>query len=83
VAALLWLVLALSLGAILLLTWLIKHGEASKVSSLFYLVPRSRPSRRGCCSANPWGGSRSAGIALVALGVWLVDEAESLVGELA
>lgn len=35
VAALLWLVLALSIGAILLLTYLIKHGEASKVSSLF------------------------------------------------
>jgi hypothetical protein len=32
-------VLALSLGVILLLTWLIKHGEASKVISLFYLIP--------------------------------------------
>lgn len=34
-----WLVLVLSLGAISLLYLLIRHGEASRVASLFYLVP--------------------------------------------
>ncbi|MCA0974673.1 DMT family transporter [Halomonas denitrificans] len=34
-----WLVLVLSIAAILLLMLLIKRGEASRVASLFYLVP--------------------------------------------
>ena len=34
-----WLVLVLSIAAILLLMALIKKGEASRVASLFYLVP--------------------------------------------
>lgn len=37
--ALTWLVLVLSVGTSLLLLWLIKHGEAGKIGSLFYLVP--------------------------------------------
>lgn len=37
--ALVWLVLVLSLGAISLLNLLIRHGAASRVASLFYLVP--------------------------------------------
>ena len=37
--ALAWLILALSLGAITLLNILIRRGEASRVASLFYLVP--------------------------------------------
>lgn len=37
--ALAWLVLVLSIGAVLLLMWLIRHGEAGKIASLFYLVP--------------------------------------------
>ncbi len=39
VAALAWLVVVLSLGAVLLLLFLLKRGTASGVSSLFYLVP--------------------------------------------
>jgi drug/metabolite transporter (DMT)-like permease len=39
VAALLWLSLGLSVGAIFLLFYLIRHGEAARVASLFYLVP--------------------------------------------
>lgn len=34
-----WLIFALSVGAVLVLLTLLKHGSASKVSSLFYLVP--------------------------------------------
>ncbi len=72
VAALLWLVFALSLGAMLLLTWLIKHGEASKVSSLFYLVPPVTAVMAWLLFDEPLGWLKVAGIALVALGVWLV-----------
>ncbi len=37
--ALAWLVVVLSLGAVLLLMWLIQRGNAGQVASLFYLVP--------------------------------------------
>jgi drug/metabolite transporter (DMT)-like permease len=37
--ALAWLVLVLSIGAISLLNWLIRHGSAVNVASLFYLTP--------------------------------------------
>jgi drug/metabolite transporter (DMT)-like permease len=72
VAALLWLVLALSIGAILLLSHLIKHGEASKVSSLFYLVPPATAIEAWLLFGEPLGLLKIAGIALVALGVYLV-----------
>jgi drug/metabolite transporter (DMT)-like permease len=39
VFALAWLVLVLSVGAILLLMLMIREGEVAKVASLFYLVP--------------------------------------------
>jgi drug/metabolite transporter (DMT)-like permease len=39
VAAMVWLVLGLSIGAILLLMLLLRRGTASSVSSLLYLVP--------------------------------------------
>jgi drug/metabolite transporter (DMT)-like permease len=39
--ALSWLVLVLSLGAVSLLNWLIRHSAAVNVASLFYLVPPS------------------------------------------
>lgn len=72
VAALLWLVLALSLGAILLLAFLIKHGEASKVASLFYLVPPVTALMAWLLFDEPLGAVKVAGIVLTALGVWLV-----------
>lgn len=37
--ALIWLILVLSVGAVMLLMTLIKRGSASSVTSLFYLVP--------------------------------------------
>lgn len=39
IMALAWLVLGLSVSAILLLMYMIREGEASKVASYFYLVP--------------------------------------------
>ena len=37
--ALTWIVIALSIGSIFLLFYLLKHDSASSVSSLYYLVP--------------------------------------------
>ena len=37
--ALVWQVLGLSLGAVMLLMYIIKNGEAGRISSMFYLVP--------------------------------------------
>jgi len=34
-----WLIFVLSIGAVSLLGWLIRRGEASRVASVFYLVP--------------------------------------------
>jgi len=39
IATLAWLIIALSLIAILLLLYMIRHGEATRVASYFYLVP--------------------------------------------
>ena len=62
-----WLVLVLSLGAVSLLNWLIRHGSAVNIASLFYLVPP-------CTALMAWAlfDERLAGMALVgmALAVW-------------
>lgn len=39
ILSMVWLVFGVSIGAILLLMWLIRRGAASQVASLFYLVP--------------------------------------------
>lgn len=72
VLALLWLAFALSIGAILLLAYLIKHGEASKVTSLFYLVPPVTAIEAYFLFDEPLGGLKIAGMGLVACGVYLV-----------
>jgi drug/metabolite transporter (DMT)-like permease len=68
----LWLTFGLSIGAILLLAYLIKHGEASKVTSLFYLVPPATALEARVLFDEPLGWGKIGGIALVALGVYLV-----------
>ena len=71
VGALVWLVLSLSVVAILLLMLMIKHGEANRVASLFYLVP-------GLTSLETWflfdetlSIAGVCGILLCTLGVYL------------
>jgi drug/metabolite transporter (DMT)-like permease len=66
-----WLVLVLSIGAISLLNWLIRHTGAVNVASLFYLVPP-------CTALVAWGlfgdtfsATALAGLALAVWGVYL------------
>ena len=67
VFALGWLVLVLSIGAISLLNWLIRHSDAVNIASLFYLVPP-------CTALVAWllFGEAFTGLALIgmALTVW-------------
>ena len=72
ILALLWLTFALSIGAILLLSYLIKHGEASKVTSLFYLVPPVTAIEAYLLFQEPLSGVKIAGMGLVACSVYLV-----------
>jgi drug/metabolite transporter (DMT)-like permease len=62
-----WLVLVLSIGAISLLNWLIRHSDAVNIASLFYLVPP-------CTAWVAWllFGEAFTGLALVGMGltVW-------------
>lgn len=64
VFALGWLVLVLSVGAISLLNWLIHHGSAVNVASLFFLTPIST-------ALIAWAlfGETLSGIALLGMGI--------------
>jgi len=71
ILALLWLVLALSVGAVLLLFYLIRHGEAASVASLFYLVPATTAVLAWLLFDERLAPLAVAGFALAALGVAL------------
>lgn len=72
-AALLWLSLPLSVGAISLLYWLIRHGAAAKVASLFYLVPPVTAVFAWALFGETLGPVALAGMALAAIGVAVVQ----------
>ena len=71
-AAFVWLVLVLSVGAILLLLWLLNTGSAAKVSSLFYLVPPATAIEAFFLFGEKVNTQGFLGIGITALGVWLV-----------
>ena len=72
VVALSWLVLVLSIGAISLLFHLIEHGEATRVSSLFYLVPLTTAALAWLFFGETLGLLALAGMAMGIVGVALV-----------
>jgi drug/metabolite transporter (DMT)-like permease len=72
VFALLWLVLVLSLGAMTLLYLMIRRGAASKVASLFYLVPPVTAAFAYLLFDETLGIAALAGMALAAVAVALV-----------
>ena len=71
-AAFVWLLLVLSVGAILLLLWLLNSGSAAKVSSLFYLVPPATALEAFFLFGEKVNTQGFLGIGITALGVWLV-----------
>jgi drug/metabolite transporter (DMT)-like permease len=70
--ALAWLCVVLSLGAITLLMWLIRRGAASRVASLFYLVPPIVAVEAWLLFDETMGIVETIGMAICAVGVWLV-----------
>lgn len=71
-----WLVIVLSVGAVSLLMFLIRLGEASKVASLFYLVPPCTAAMAYLLFGETFGLVALAGVAVTALGVALKSEAK-------
>ena len=71
-AAFVWLVLAISVGAILLLLWLLNSGSAASVSSLLYLVPPATAIEAFFLFGEKVNTQGLLGIGVTALGVWLV-----------
>ena len=71
VFALGWLVLVLSVGAISLLNWLIRHGSAVNVASLFYLTPPTTALLAWLLFGETLTGFALVGMALAVWGVYL------------
>ncbi|TQN42758.1 drug/metabolite transporter (DMT)-like permease [Blastococcus colisei] len=72
VLAFVWLVLVLSLGAVLLLLLLLRRGTAAGVSSLYYLVPPATAVEAYFLFGEQVSPLSLAGIVVTALGVALV-----------
>ena len=72
IGALAWLVLVLSIGAISLLYILIRKGAATKVASLFYLVPPTTALMAYAMFGETLSPAAMAGMVLAAIGVALV-----------
>jgi drug/metabolite transporter (DMT)-like permease len=68
-----WLVCALSLGAVFLLFWLIRHGAATKVASLMYLVPPCTALVAWPMFGETYTAYSAGGMGLAVLAVWLVS----------
>lgn len=73
VFALTWLSVVLSLGAISLLFLLIRRGAASRVASLFYLVPPTAAAYAWLLFGETLGVAALAGMATIVVGVALVN----------
>ncbi len=71
VFAMAWLVLVLSIGAVFLLMIMIRDGEVSKVSSLFYLVPAATAIIAWILFGEELSIIQIAGMALATVGVGL------------
>lgn len=72
IAALAWLVCGLSVGAILLLMWMIREGEAAHVATYFYLVPPVTAIESWLLFDERLGVASVLGIAVTVAGVYLV-----------
>ena len=72
IVAFVWLIAVLSVGAILLLLWLLNTGSAASVSSLLYLIPPATALEAFFLFGEKVNAQGFLGIGITALGVWLV-----------
>ncbi len=70
--ALIWQVLGLSIGAVMLLMYIIKNGEAGRLSSMFYLVPPLVVVEAHFLFGETLGALSIAGMMVCVMGVYLV-----------
>jgi drug/metabolite transporter (DMT)-like permease len=77
VGALAWLVVVLSLGAVLLLMLLLRRRTASSVSSLFFLVPPVTAVETWLLFGERLAAVSVAGVGMTALGVALAARGQS------
>jgi drug/metabolite transporter (DMT)-like permease len=73
VLAVAWLAVALSIGSIGLLYWLIRHAAATSVASLFYLVPAVTSAMAYVLFGEKLDAIAIAGMAACALAVFVVN----------
>ncbi|MDH3856615.1 MAG: DMT family transporter [Gammaproteobacteria bacterium] len=71
--ALTWQVLGLSLGAVMLLMYIIRHGEAGRISSMFYLVPPLVVVEAHYLFGETLGPASIGGMIVCVMGVYLVS----------
>ena len=71
--ALTWQVLGLSIGAVMLLMYIIKNGEAGRLSSMFYLVPPLVVIEAHFLFGETLGTLSIAGMMVCIMGVYLVS----------
>lgn len=71
--ALTWQVLGLSLGAVMLLMYIIRHGEAGRLSSMFYLVPPLVVVEAHYLFGETLGPVSIGGMIICVMGVYLVS----------
>lgn len=71
--ALVWQVLGLSIGAVMLLMYIIKNGEAGRLSSMFYLVPPLVVVEAHFLFGETLGALSIAGMIVCVMGVYLVS----------
>ena len=71
VFALGWLVLVLSIGAVSLLNWLIRHSAAVNMASLFYLVPPFTALFAWILFGDTFSSVALLGMAITVFGVYL------------
>ena len=66
-----WSVFVLSVGAVMLLLYMIRHGQVSRVASLIYLMPPAVAIESFIFLGDPLGPWMIAGTIIVVFGVWL------------
>lgn len=75
IAALGWMVVGLSLGAVSLYYVLLRRGAAAETASLFFLVPGVTAAMAAMMFGEQFGLTEIIGLSAAMLGVWLVNAA--------
>jgi drug/metabolite transporter (DMT)-like permease len=78
ISSLLYLVCMISIGAMLLWFWLLKQGEASVVSSYYFLTPICGLLLSALVLGEPFGFREGVGLIAAAIGIFLFSSSAKL-----